>query len=291
MSSLELTNRASGSSEAGSGPPPGFPAKPISFAQAALKPAAPAKPISFAQAALKPAVPESDRDAGNPPQTSATSGATPNENLRLKRYPKDRDPNLLRSYLEAELRNKEHEALFTEISQDSKTEKRLILMRGASGSGKSLLATLLACVTSDGVIFSADNFFLDRKGRYQFNPNDLSKAHETCREQCLKAMVVSKTPVIIDNTNTMTWEMIPYAKMAVQYGYSIHIVEPTTPWKSNARLLAQKNSHGVPLDKIKSMLSRYDRGITPEILLRQIGVKQNAKDSDLESAMKNLALK
>ncbi|CAG7828349.1 unnamed protein product [Allacma fusca] len=280
MSSPELNVRPGGSSETGTdkvGPPPGFPAK-----------------LSFAQAALKPAVPTTERNGShqmnNTPQSSTESVAPPSQQLRLKRCPKNKDPNLLRSYLEMELKNK-YQELFIEISQDNTTEKRLILMRGVSGSGKSILATLLCGVTQTGVIFSADDFFLDRKGNYHYKPDDIGKAHDTCRELCLNAMVASKTPVIIDNTNTMTWEMLPYAKMALQYNYTIHIVEPNTPWKTNAKLLAQKNSHGVPLDKIKSMLSRYERGITPEMLLKKVESKRNTNGADLDSAMKNLTLK
>ena len=49
--------------------------------------------------------------------------------------------------------------------------------------------------------------------------------------------------VIVDNTNTEIWQMLPYAKMALSYRYRISIEEPNTVWKLNVRELARRNRH------------------------------------------------
>ena len=50
-------------------------------------------------------------------------------------------------------------------------------------------------------------------------------------------------------------------------GYTVEIVEPTTPWRFNPSELARRNSHGVPQDKIEKMLERYQHGVTVDSIL------------------------
>merc|ERR1719481_2457609 len=63
--------------------------------------------------------------------------------------------------------------------------------------------------------------------------------------------------------------MKPYIVLAVNNGYKVHIMEPDTPWKFNPRVLAHKNSHGVPLFKIRQMFERYQRHLNLDTLLDQ----------------------
>lgn len=74
------------------------------------------------------------------------------------------------------------------------------------------------------------------------------------------------SPIIIDNTNMKWWEMFPYFKIAVQYGYIIKILEPNTPWRISVGKLAMKNKHGVDQDQIARMLSNYEPGTVEDIL-------------------------
>jgi len=39
------------------------------------------------------------------------------------------------------------------------------------------------------------------------------------------------TLIVIDNTHTQKWEARPYVRAALQKGYKIKILEPSTPWK------------------------------------------------------------
>jgi hypothetical protein len=68
------------------------------------------------------------------------------------------------------------------------------------------------------------------------------------------------TPVIIDNTNIRANEAKNYIESALTLGYSddnIKFVEIGTGGLL-AEELAQRNTHGVPLDKIKSMIQAYE---------------------------------
>lgn len=151
----------------------------------------------------------------------------------------------------------------------------MVLMRGCPGSGKSYLARGL--VVSYGgdpkdFIFSTDDYFI-RNNVYRFDPMLLNDAHGWNQRQCLNKAREGRSPIIIDNTNTQLWEMTVYATIAVNHGYSIVILEPETPWFENLNELAKRNKHGVPKDKIRAMLERYEKKITVEALLNSTGLK------------------
>ena len=57
-------------------------------------------------------------------------------------------------------------------------------------------------------------------------------------------------------------------------------MEPNTAWKFKTRQLAQKNTHGVPLYKIKEMMERYERNINLESLLLQWNLPDVQKNDD-----------
>merc|ERR1719309_233602 len=69
--------------------------------------------------------------------------------------------------------------------------------------------------------------------------------------------------------------MRPYIEMGVVSKYNIHILEPDTPWKFKPRILAEKNSHGVPKQKIELMLDRYEKKVD----LNQLKRSWNLPDS------------
>nr|XP_018900656.1 PREDICTED: NEDD4-binding protein 2 [Bemisia tabaci] len=151
--------------------------------------------------------------------------------------------------------------------------KIMVLMRGCPGSGKShaaheIIQTLYGKVENPKkYIFSADDFFINANGVYNFNPENLGQAHQTTQAKVLNALKAGITPVIIDNTNTQTWEMKIYASMAISWGYYLEVLEPLTRWKWDAKMLTRKSTHNIPLFKVRDMLERYERDITGEKLL------------------------
>ncbi|XP_076803363.1 uncharacterized protein LOC143447240 [Clavelina lepadiformis] len=165
----------------------------------------------------------------------------------------------------------------------------IYLMRGAPGSGKSTLAKKLA--GKNGVILSTDDFFMIR-GIYYFDPSRLSEAHSWNQRQAEQFLSKGMSPVVIDNTNIVGWEMRPYMMTAIKYSYHIYIKEPDTPWKRKASELTKRNSHGVPKDSIINMLDRYEENLTVEKVvgreayqeyLRKINPKSPAKRNEKQS--------
>ena len=166
--------------------------------------------------------------------------------------------------------------------------KTLYLMRGVPASGKSFRARELAN-NDDSIICSADKFFGTTSEEYVANwcIEKLGVAHNECKKSARILMQRQVPVVVIDNTNTMVHEMMPYFDMAFQYQYRVCIEEPTSPWWVNeiapylsdketnkkqlekmCEVLFDKNqmTHKVPLASIKKMLFRYHHNVTVEQL-------------------------
>lgn len=171
---------------------------------------------------------------------------------------------------------------------DPNNDKVLILMRGIPASGKSHRAKELAG-EDPTVIHSADHFFGETPEEYVANwsVEKLGAAHKQCQKNVRMLMQRQRPLVIVDNTNTMIREMMPYFEMAAQYQYRVQIEEPTSPWWANdiapyledkeknrthlekmCKLLWALNqkTHKVPLESIKKMLFRYHYNVTTEQL-------------------------
>lgn len=155
--------------------------------------------------------------------------------------------------------------------------KMLIIMRGLPGSGKSTLAREMK--GARGVVLSTDDFFCDKHGKYIYEPAKIGEAHQWNQHRASLRLKQGKSPIIIDNTNLQVWEMKPYVKMALQYGYDVELLDADTPWRLNAKELGKRNSHGVPTKKIEEMKERYELNVEIEDIvagLQGLGLVQSS---------------
>nr|XP_022905574.1 NEDD4-binding protein 2 isoform X1 [Onthophagus taurus] len=155
--------------------------------------------------------------------------------------------------------------------------KIIVLMRGLPGSGKTHLANEIFRASNikypaEQFILSTDDYF-KQGGGYNYDVKKLETAHDWNQQRCHKLMCKGFSPVIIDNTNLVAWEMKVYCLMAVEYGYIIEILEPNTDWACDPSILAKKNKHNVPKDKIIKMLNKYDQSITTLSLAREFQLR------------------
>jgi predicted kinase len=107
--------------------------------------------------------------------------------------------------------------------------KKMWLLRGCPGSGKDYLALRLV---DKSKIFSTDEWFDLQPGGYLANwsGDKLSQAHWWNQQRTREAMLDGITPLVINNTNLTVRTARPYVEMADQYGYSVEIREPDSPW-------------------------------------------------------------
>ncbi|KAM6972618.1 NEDD4-binding protein 2 [Aplochiton taeniatus] len=139
--------------------------------------------------------------------------------------------------------------------------KVLVLLRGAPGSGKSTLARALLGQNPGGVILSTDDYF-SRNGKYLFEASALGEAHEWNHGRAKAAFESAASPVIIDNTNSQSWEMKPYVAQALRYRYKVLFREPDTWWKNKPRELERRTKHAVPVERIRRMLDNFERYVS-----------------------------
>jgi len=134
----------------------------------------------------------------------------------------------------------------------NETQGELILLRGLPGSGKSTLAKIILQLrsTDEPEVLSADDFFEDKEGDYNFDSSKLKEAHNYCQFRCSERMRQQKARIVVANTFTQEWEMDEYFKMAERYNYRVHTVIVENRH-------GNENVHGVPEDKLQQMKNRF----------------------------------
>mgnify|MGYP003624904344 FL=1 len=166
--------------------------------------------------------------------------------------------------------------------------KLCFIMRGLPGSGKSsVAATILMNLYEPGMIIemntpsdaegsssimalheksdechrncigrihSTDNYFYDVNGNYNFNPSFLKQFHDSNYAAFVRDVKNNVKLLIVDNTNSMTWEWKKYHEEAINAGYMTSIIEiPHSP----PELCFSRTTHGVPLETIRKMKERW----------------------------------
>jgi len=141
-------------------------------------------------------------------------------------------------------------------------ERKLIILRGVSGSGKTSFArTLQENMEQRGVSvvrISTDDLF-DVDGAYVFNPAELKSNHE----KALKLTgdyLQSGTTVILDNTNVRLRHIKPYVDLATALRLTFQIVPPTVilaEW-DNMTILEQRR------------VERTDKSVPEQVVRKQI---------------------
>jgi predicted kinase len=134
----------------------------------------------------------------------------------------------------------------------NEAQGELILLRGLPGSGKSTLAKIILQLrsTDEPEVLSADDFFINENGEYDFDSQKIKEAHNYCQFRCSERMRQQKVKIVVANTFTQEWEMDEYFKMAERYNYRVHTVIVENRH-------GNENVHGVPEDKLQQMKNRF----------------------------------
>ena len=138
-----------------------------------------------------------------------------------------------------------------DTTQENQCE--LILLRGLPGSGKSTLAKtiLLVKYTTESDVLSADDFFINDRGDYEFDVPKIKEAHNYCQFRCAEKMRQGAQRIVVANTFTQEWEMEPYVSMAKDWGYTVFSI-------TVENRLGGTNVHGVPDEKLQQMNDRFE---------------------------------
>ena len=172
--------------------------------------------------------------------------------------------------------------------------KRVIIMRGVPGSGKSSAAKFLAQGGREGqlwirdkvtyfgepvphfdsydhslptiwreehgewiirsAIHSTDQYFI-KDGVYRFVPKRLWPNHQANYKAFRNSVDDGIPLVIVDNTNTRRKEWRKYQDYAENAGYWVSFHVMPHPTIKEA---VERNTHGVPADAIEKMIKRFE---------------------------------
>lgn len=130
--------------------------------------------------------------------------------------------------------------------------KRVTIMRGVPGSGKSTAAKLLA--GEIGVIHSTDSYFYIN-GKYVHDISLLSQNHERNFKAFCESLRKGVAIVICDNTNVQRAHFARYVSVAEAAGYQVDIVTMPHP---DLEVAAARNEHGAPLETIRQMIVDWE---------------------------------
>ena len=125
-------------------------------------------------------------------------------------------------------------------------KRDIILIRGCSGSGKTTFAELIC-----NVVYSADQYFEDEEGNYNFDASKLAQAHRDCQDRTYVAMAKGLPKICVANTFTTEWEMSAYFDLAKVFGYRIFTVIVEN--RHNGI-----NVHEVPAETLVKQKSRFN---------------------------------
>jgi predicted kinase len=134
----------------------------------------------------------------------------------------------------------------------------LFIIRGLPGSGKTTLANT---INPYGLCVAADDYMVNANGSYAFDPKRLSECHRACLDAVIRDMIDgdTTTPIAVHNTFSRPWEWRDYIDAAVEHGYTPIVIDLYDRGMSD-RELAESTVHGVPVETIASMRSRWYRG-------------------------------
>ena len=147
--------------------------------------------------------------------------------------------------------------------------KRVYILRGLPGMGKSTIAKLLAAEAAGDVyeqdavvtICSADEYFV-KDGVYQWFRQGVHTAHVRCQDKFLQALnrdagivnVVWPNVVIVDNTNVKHSDYKFYVEEAKTHGFEVFVLAVGT---LDVETSYARNKHGVPRETIQAMANRW----------------------------------
>lgn len=127
-------------------------------------------------------------------------------------------------------------------------ERVMILVRGCPGAGKSTLSEMLS--REDDRVVSADMYFEDLSGNYNFDESKLYLAHRWCFNEVERLMTADTPRIFVVNVTASRRDVNSYVNLAKLHGYSYVsiIVE---------NLTERESIHNVPKEVLERMMKSF----------------------------------
>lgn len=152
--------------------------------------------------------------------------------------------------------------------------KKLIIIRGLPGSGKSTFAKSLVSSGFADVFCEADQYFVDTEGHYKYDGMKIQEAHADCLLRVMGYLELHKT-VVVCNTFTTERELHPYISYC-----QTHKVPFVSLIVENRH--GNQSIHGVPEVTMDKMRDRFTFSLDDKIMSRGTILANNRQQARLE---------
>ena len=146
------------------------------------------------------------------------------------------------------------------IFKGASKEKKLYIMRGVPGAGKSTLAKKIQEKTPGAIIAANDDFYYE-KGKYKWSPEKVKGANRLTRTRVEHALKSGKS-VIADSLFITHKSYKPLLQLAKKHK-ATPIEVPVHFDPNKAKLYAKRNLHSVPEEAIKGMIKGFEHSTHP----------------------------
>lgn len=138
------------------------------------------------------------------------------------------------------------------ITMEGKKMRKVIILSGVPGTGK----TSFASKNYPGAVVCSSSSFLKAPGA---STAALEEAHAKCLRMFVRLLIENVELVVVDNTNSTTLEIAPYAQFALAESYQLEIIT----LKRNPEVAAEESSRGVKLKNIMATAERIANRTLP----------------------------
>jgi predicted kinase len=124
-----------------------------------------------------------------------------------------------------------------EVKKPEAKPKRLIILRGVPGSGKSRYANWIFKPQYARIISSDDLFYSMKANRCFYRSSLENESHQYCRSTFVTSCEAQERLVVIDDFNILKADVDYYVAIGQYYGYSVEMIrfpwpEPPINWRN-----------------------------------------------------------
>lgn len=132
---------------------------------------------------------------------------------------------------------------FNEQINESSSSKKIYIIRGIPGSGKTTLAKTLS-----PIVIEADDYMMNN-GKYEYSKDKVIMAHNKCRRQVERHLRNGDPIIAVANTFIKREQYKPYIELAKKYGYSPILKTCNGNYE---------NVHEVPQETVEKMKQKFE---------------------------------